>query len=503
MVEPAESNRDALLLDPATRVTCPKCEHEFSLEEGFAKKSLEAIEAASQGSLARLQADARAVEEKRAAAKAAQAEALLQEQIKDQLAIFEAQKAQHAEAIERMRRLDREAAELREADFKKRLVDQAEQLAAAESARVELTAREKALAAQEAGLGERIEREATLRAAALAEQARTDLEGQLKAQAEQIAAFQATELQIRKDRADLEAKQAQLELDVQRKIDEERKQIVDSVRATEAEKAKLREADMQKKLSDALTRVEDMQRQLEQGSQQAQGEVLELLLEEQLAAAFPIDSISEVKKGVRGGDAVHTVRTRSEQVAGIILWEAKRAQRWSGAWPAKLKEDMREASAVAGVIVTTSFPSDWPDGQLFGLYDGVWLTSAPAAIPMAAVLREGLLEAHKARVAVANKGEKMEAVYDYLTSPQFAHKLKAVYDVFENQRKELHTERTAMLQRWKRREKQIEQATVQLIGIAGDLQGLAQQELPALELAPGALEAPEAGEEDGDEDGEV
>ncbi len=499
MVKPEQSNRDALLLDPVTRVTCPKCEHEFSLEEGFAKKSLEAIEAASEGSMARLQADARAIEEKRAAAKAAQAEALLQEQLRDQQAIFEAQKAQHADAIERMRKLDREAAQLREADLKKRLRDQAEQIAAAEKARVELAAREKALVAQEAGLGERIEREATSRAAALAEKARSEFEGQLKAQADQIAAFQATELQLRKDRSDLEAKQAQLELDVQRKLDEERKQIADSVRATEAEKAKLREADMQKKLSDALTRVEDMQRQLEQGSQQAQGEVLELLLEEQLAAAFPIDSITEVKKGVRGGDAVHTVRTRSEQVAGIILWEAKRAQRWSGAWPSKLKEDMREASAVAGVIVTTSFPSDWPDGQLFGLYDGVWLASAPAAIPMAAVLREGLLEAHKARVAVANKGEKMEAVYDYLTSPQFAHKLKAVYDVFENQRKELNAERTAMLQRWKRREKQIQLATVQLIGIAGDLQGLAQQDLPALELEPMALEElDEQGEEDGE-----
>jgi hypothetical protein len=442
MVEPTQSHREALLLDPATRVTCPKCTHEFSLEEGFAKKSLEAIEVASQGAFARLQAEARAVEEKRATAKAARAEALLQEQLKDQQAILEAQKAQHADALEKMRALDREAADLREADLKKRLGEQAAQIAAA----------------------------------------------------------QTTELKLRKDRADLEARQQQLELEVQRKLDEERKQIADTARATEAEKAKLREADMQKKLNDALTRVEDMQRQLEQGSQQSQGEVLELLLEEQLAAAFPMDLITEVKKGARGGDAVHTVRTRSEQVAGIILWEAKRAQRWSGAWPAKLKEDMREASAVAGVIVTTSFPSDWPDGQLFGLYDGVWLTSAPAAIPMAAVLREGLLEAHKARVAVANKGEKMEAVYDYLTSPQFGHKIKAVYGVFENQLKELHAERTAMLQRWKRREKQIHIATVQLSNIAGDLQGLAQQDLPALELEPRALEAPE--EDDEGEEGQ-
>lgn len=397
-----QPGRNALLLDPATRVTCPQCEHEFSLEEGFARKSLEAIEQASHGALAQLQAEARQLEQRRAAESAAQRE--------------------------------------------------------------------------------------------------TELQERLTAQAAQIATFQANELALRRQRAELETRQQQLELDVQRRVDESRRQIEEAARAAEGERARLREADLQKRLDDATSRVAEMQRQLEQGSQQLQGEVLELLLQEELAAAFPIDTITEVKKGARGGDAVHTVKTRSEQVAGIILWEAKRAQRWSGLWPAKLKEDMRQAGAVAGVIVTTSFPSDWPARQLFGLYEGVWLTSAAAAIPMAAVLREGLLEAHKARVAVANKGEKMEAVYDYLTSPQFAHKLKAVYEVFGRLREELHAERTAMQQRWKRREKQIELATVQLVGIAGDLQGLAQQDLPQLELEPDALAAPdEAADAEADE----
>ena len=107
---------------------------------------------------------------------------------------------------------------------------------------------------------------------------------------------------------------------------------------------------------------------------------------------------------------------------------------------------------------------------------------------MAAVLRVGLLDAHKARVAGARKGEKMEAVYDYLSSPQFAHKLRAVYDAFTKMREELEGERTAMQQRWKRREKQIGIATSQLIGIAGDLQGLVQQDLPPLELEPRMLQ---------------
>jgi len=342
-----------------------------------------------------------------------------------------------------------------------------------------------------AALGDELER----RARALAE-----LEAVVKERDGKLAAAQAAEVDARKRQRELDDARRELDLTVEKRVQAGLDATRERARAEAEERLGLKLAEREQTLAAMQRQIEELKRKAEQGSQQLQGEVLELLLQEELAAAFPIDSITEVKKGARGGDAVHTVKTRSEQVAGIILWEAKRAQRWSGLWPAKLKEDMRQAGAVAGVIVTTSFPSDWPERKLFGLYEGVWLTSAAAAIPMAAVLREGLLEAHKARVAVANKGEKMEAVYDYLTSPQFAHKLKAVYEVFGRLREELHAERTAMQQRWKRREKQIELATVQLVGIAGDLQGLAQQDLPQLELEPDALAAPDdEADADGDE----
>ena len=111
------------------------------------------------------------------------------------------------------------------------------------------------------------------------------------------------------------------------------------------------------------------------------------MLEEELAAAFPLDVISEVRKGVRGADAAQRVMTRSGQQAGVLLWEAKRAQKWSPQWAAKLREDVREAGADVGVIVTTCWPNDWPAGQPFGLYHDVWVTgptalSAPAPAPM-------------------------------------------------------------------------------------------------------------------------
>jgi hypothetical protein len=396
--QPAEARRHRLLLDPDTRVTCPHCEREFGLGEGFARRSLDALARASEEAVAGERQSVEAELGRRLA----------------------------RETAERQQRAEEELAALRQ------------------------------LLADKAG---------------------------------QVATLQGQELELRRERARLEEARQALELETQRRLDAQRREIEERVRGAEAERARLREAELQKTIDDMRGRLEEAQRKGAQGSQQLQGEVLELLLEEQLAQAFPLDAIVEVRKGARGGDALHTVMSRSGQAAGAILWEAKRAQNWGAGWPSKLREDMRAAGAEAGVIVTTSFPADWPAGQPFGLHEHVWVSSPTAAIPLASALREGLLEAYRARVASANKGEKMEAVYDYLVSPQFALKLRAVYEAFTKMRAELDSERAVTQQRWNRREKQIQLATAQLLGIAGDLQGLAQHDLPQLELETAALPA--------------
>jgi hypothetical protein len=146
------------------------------------------------------------------------------------------------------------------------------------------------------------------------------------------------------------------------------------------------------------------------------------------------------------------------------------------------------AGVEAAVIVSVTLPKEFSPGQPFGLCDDVWVASPAAALPLAEVLRMELIAVHKQRLISAGKGEKMEAVYDYLTSAQFAQKIKAVYTAFRKMRDELESEKTATQQRWARREKQIQLATQEIVAIAGDIQGLAQQELPQLEMDPLALE---------------
>lgn len=466
-----EPQREPLLLDPATRVTCPHCEREFGLGEGFARRSLEALELASHQRLAG---------ERRAVEAALEARRARESAERDE---------RHAAALAEMRALERAAADSRLKALQDMLAERDGQIGSLLVEQQNLAQRARALDLREQSIADRIAQEAKAQAEALAADSRARLEAELAEKAGQIAALQGQEIELRRERARLEEARSALELEAQRRFDEQRREIEERVRTGEAERSRLREAELQKTIDDMRGKLEEAQRKSAQGSQQLQGEVLEILLEDQLSQAFPLDVVAEVKKGVRGGDAIHTVKVRSGQAAGVILWEAKRAQKWGGGWCAKLKEDMRTVGAEAGVIVTTSFPADWPEGQPFGLYEDVWVTSGAAAIPLASALRAGLIESHRARVASANKGEKTEAVYDYLTSPQFAQKLRAVYDAFARMRAELDTERATTQQRWNRRDKQIQLATAQLLGIAGDLQGLAQQDLPQLELERPSLPA--------------
>jgi hypothetical protein len=65
--------------------------------------------------------------------------------------------------------------------------------------------------------------------------------------------------------------------------------------------------------------IEELKQKAEQGSQQLQGEVQELELENLLRAKFPFDSIDPVPKGEFGGDVLQ--RCQPSASSGTILWE--------------------------------------------------------------------------------------------------------------------------------------------------------------------------------------
>jgi hypothetical protein len=417
------------VLAPDTTITCPHCEREFAVAEGFAKKALEQIETASAGALASLREEERSTAERHARAMTLEREAA------------------HARALAEVRTLSAQS-------FAPQIDALKEQVAG------ERQSYEKRFAEQNA----------------------------------RLQLLQSEQLALREERQKLQDEKAAMAFEVQRQVDARTAERDATVRAQEQERASYKEAELHKTIADMRTQLVEAQRKADQGSQQLQGEILELAIEEGLRRAFPLDTIEEVKKGQRGGDVLQHVVTRTGQTAGTILWETKRAKDWGAQWTTKLKEDMRACGAAVGILVTLpgAVPKDWAGTAQFALCDDVWVTLAGTAVGVAEALRTGILDLHRQRAVTAGKGEKMEALYDYLTSPQFAQKLRAVYDTFKKMREELESEKNVTTQRWARREKQLQVGLNQLLGIGGEIQGLAQQELPMLEMEEAPVKVAES-----------
>jgi hypothetical protein len=202
---------------------------------------------------------------------------------------------------------------------------------------------------------------------------------------------------------------------------------------------------------------------------QSQGEAQELLLEDLLRTTFPYDRIEEVGKGVRGADCIQVVCNQYGQECGKIIYESKRTKDFGGDWIEKLKTDMRSQGADIAVIVTQAMPKDM---NRFGAKDGVWICSFAEVQALAYVLRDGLLKIAIATQSKENKGDKMNLLYHYLTSNEFAEQWKAIREGFMSMKLSIQKERDAMEKLWKSREKQLEKVLLNAAHIRGSIEGI-------------------------------
>jgi len=318
------------------------------------------------------------------------------------------------------------------------------------------------------------------------------LQSQLAERQKQLEEAQKAELDLRKQQGAVEERAAKIDLEVARKVGEEREQIRQqaSVQAVETERLKV--AEKEKLICDLQNQIAMLKQKAEQGSMQLQGEVLELDLENQLKAAFVHDEVEAVSKGVRGGDVQQTVHTNNGRECGMILWETKRTKNWSGSWTDKFKEDMRAAKAELAVLVTQVMP----DGvKHFGSVDGVWVCDYGTALPLAMVLRSGLVNAAMARLVETGKTGKMEQLYTYLCGSEFRQHVEAVVESFVAMQQDLQKERRAMEKAWASREKQMARAIQHTSQLYGSIQGVAGQaalpEIKMLQLGDGEIQETE------------
>lgn len=408
-------------------LNCPNCNHEIKLTESLA---------------------APLIEETR-------------RRFQEQLASKDAEVARKTEAL----RLEREQLE----KSREQIDDQIKQRMAAERSQI--------VAAEAKRAREAVAAEVQLKGAELEELRKT-----LEANNAKLAEAQQQQAELMRKQRALDDEKRELDLTVEKRVQASVEQIQVKARQEADEAARLRVAEKDQTIESMARTIEELKRKAEQGSQQSQGEVLELELEELLRGRFPTDSIEPVGKGELGADVIQQVNAAVGQPAGIILWETKRTKAWSDGWLAKLRDDQRRSGADVALIISHALPKHI---EQFDLMDGVWVAHPRCALPVAVALRQALIDVSNSRLVQQGQQTKMEQVYHYLTGTKFRQRVEAVVEKFNDMRKDLDSERKFMVRQWAKRETQILSVIDSTVGMVGDLQaiaGKAMPEIPSLEV---------------------
>ncbi len=314
------------------------------------------------------------------------------------------------------------------------------------------------------------------------------LEEEAKSKTLQLQDLQKKELDLMRDKNALEEKQKNMEVEIEKRFLEKRKEIEDSAIKREQELFDLKTKEFKLQMEQQQKLIEELKRKSEQGSMQLQGESQEVLLEEILKESFPFDMIEEVGKGVEGADCMQIIRNSAGTVCGRIIYESKRTKAWSNNWLDKLKNDKRNQGADAAILVTQAFPKDM---DRFGEKDGIWLCNFAEVNSVAHLLRNGIIKVYEIQKSQEGKGDKMQMLYDYLTGIEFRGQVEAIMEGFMSIKNGITKERVQMEKIWKEREKQLEKVLISTSGMYGSVKGIAGASIANIPLLDGETDETE------------
>jgi len=292
------------------------------------------------------------------------------------------------------------------------------------------------------------------------------------------------EVKLLRKEKEIKEQEEELQLKLEKELLEKQEEIEEKARAKERENFKLEKIKLLKQIEDNKKLAEEMKRKAEQGSMQLQGEVQELAIENLLERSYPFDKIVEVPKGVKGADCIQTVINSIQQECGSIVYESKRTKSFSNGWIEKLKQDQITCKADIAVLVTQTLPNDM---EGFGEKDGVWICGFHELESLSFVLREMLIKTHSVKLSQENKGDKMELLYNYLTSNEFVQTIKRIVENYDAMINQLNSEKKAIHKIWAAREKQIWVVQENISALFGSIKGIEGKELEISNI----LELPE------------
>lgn len=302
---------------------------------------------------------------------------------------------------------------------------------------------------------------------------------ELASKNEKIKKLSGVQVQVEKlKRENLEI-QEKTDLAAQKTINDTLAEERIKIAKTESDRSELRVNEKEHIINQLRNDLKTAQLKAEQASTQIQGEVQELAIEDWLKSAFPIDIISEIKKGANGADCMQTIVTQYKDNCGQIYYESKRTKKFQPAWISKLKADMLLKSASVGVLVTEALPEGM---DRIGQMQGVWVCTFEDFKSLVVVLRDSLINVDNALMSQENKGDKMVMLYDYLTSVEFKLQVEGIIEGYVQMKTDLESEKRSMSGIWRKREKQIDKVILNTNFMHNSIKGIAGSAVQPIDL---------------------
>lgn len=297
-----------------------------------------------------------------------------------------------------------------------------------------------------------------------------ELRKQFKTSQDQLLELNRLNRQLRSEK-----EQGRIELEKKLVNEQEKIRREEKKRVDEEYHLKILEKD--KQMNDMRKQIEELKRKSEIGSQQLQGDVMEIELKNILKREFPFDEIKDVSTGIRGADILQMVKNNYGKPCGIIVWESKRTKSWTDSWIVKLKEDKRQVKADIAVIISQVLPSGI---KHFAEKNGVLIGSFEMITIIGLLLRNKLIDIAMTKSSFVGREGKKEILWNYFTGKEFIQKLEAISDAYTQLQIDLETEKRWFIRKWSKQEKNIRAVIDNILGMHGDLQHIVGRDLPEI-----------------------
>jgi hypothetical protein len=185
-------------------------------------------------------------------------------------------------------------------------------------------------------------------------------------------------------------------------------------------------------------KLDDLSRKLEKQSGEQHGSEGELDLFTNLRQAFPHDRIQRITRGVKGADILHEI-VEGTKVVGKVVYESKNTTTWQQSFIAQAKKYQTQYETPNVIVVSRVFPAKQKG---FCIVKGIPVVATQMAVPLATVVREGVVEIARLRLSGTQSSEKSHELYDYIVGDKFCTRFREMAECIESLRDFQQKERT-------------------------------------------------------------